>query len=270
VAVLALSTALAGCATGEGTGVGAAEPDASPAAAQTVAGSRWRPAVGTTWQWQLTGTIDQSVAATVYGVDGFDTPVSTVAALHAKGRKVICYINAGAWEDWRPDASAFPASVLGTSNGWDGERWLDIRRADVLGPIMAKRFDMCRRNGYDAVEPDNLDGYANASGFPLTADQQLAYNRLMADLAHARGMSIGLKNDLDQLRELEPAFDFAVNEECYAYDECDLLKPFIAADKAVLHVEYSGSTGTFCPATTSLRFSSMLKDLDLTAWRDPC
>jgi hypothetical protein len=129
---------------------------------------------------------------------------------------------------------------------------------------------MCRRNGYDAVEPDNLDGYANASGFPLTADQQLAYNRLMADLAHARGMSIGLKNDLDQLRELEPAFDFAVNEECYAYDECDLLKPFIAADKAVLHVEYSGSTGTFCPATTSLRFSSMLKDLDLTAWRDPC
>ena len=54
-------------------------------------------------------------------------------------------------------------------DGWPGERWLDVRRWDVLEPILAARFDVCRQKGFDAVEPDNVDGYANESGFPLTA-----------------------------------------------------------------------------------------------------
>ena len=66
----------------------------------------------------------------------------------------------------RPDAGAFPDAVKGDSNGWSGERWLDIRRLDVLGPIMQRRLDLCKQKGFDAVEPDNVDGYTNSTGLP--------------------------------------------------------------------------------------------------------
>jgi hypothetical protein len=71
-----------------------------------------------------------------------------------------------------------------------------------------------------AVEPDNVDGYANASGFLLTAAHQLAYNRFLPAAAHARDRSIGLKNDLAQVAALKPSFDFAINEQCCQYKEC--------------------------------------------------
>jgi len=71
------------------------------------------PAPGTSWQWQLSGAPDLSVDAAVYDVDGFLTDAGTVAALHARGRRAVCYLNAGAYEDFRPDAATFPAAVLG-------------------------------------------------------------------------------------------------------------------------------------------------------------
>jgi hypothetical protein len=136
--------------------------------------------------------------------------------------------------------------------------------------LLAARFDQCRAKGFDAVEPDNVDGYANDSGFPLSADDQLTFNRRIAALAHERGMSVGLKNDLDQIEQLQPDFDFAVNEECMRYDECDQLKPFLEAGKAVLHVEYDVAPETFCAKARALRMSSMRKPLDLGPDRQPC
>ncbi|MFE6994137.1 endo alpha-1,4 polygalactosaminidase, partial [Streptomyces pharetrae] len=91
----------------------------------------------------------------------FENTAADVARLHRDGRRVICYVNVGAWEDFRPDRDAFPRSVLGRPNGWHGERWLDIRRVSVLRPLMERRFDMCRDKGFDAVEPDLMEGYAN-------------------------------------------------------------------------------------------------------------
>ncbi|MGW7053231.1 endo alpha-1,4 polygalactosaminidase [Streptomyces sp. NPDC054887] len=230
----------------------------------------WRPAVGTAWQWQLDGHVDGRVDVPVYDIDGFENDAATVRRLHRDGRRVICYVNAGAWESFRPDSGDFPSAVRGRGNGWAGERWLDIRRLDVLRPLMAKRFDMCRDKGFDAVEPDLMDGYLNDTGFPLTARHQLAYNRMLAGLAHARGMSVGLKNDLPQITELVGDFDFAVNEECAQYDECAALAPFVKAGKAVLHVEYALPAGDFCARSTALGLSSMRKKLDLGVWRRPC
>ena len=237
---------------------------------ETVEAERWAPAPGQQWQWQLTRELDLSVAVPAYDIDGFDTRASTVAALHADGRRAICYISAGSWEDWRPDADRYPASVLGQGNGWPGERWLDIRRLDVLAPILGARLDMCRDKGFDAVEPDNVDGYSNDSGFPLTYDDQLRFNRWLADASHERGMSIALKNDLERVPDLVDAFDFAIDEQCVAYSECDALRPFTARGKAVLHVEYDPPTSEFCPVTGPLGFSSMRKDYDLGSWRAPC
>jgi len=199
---------------------------------------------------------------TVYDIDGFGNDASTVAYLHSQGFKVIAYLSFGTWEDWRPDASAFPSSVKGNSNGWPGEKWLDIR-SDTVKSIMAARLDMIKQKGFDAVEPDNIDGYSNNTGFPLTAQDQINYNRWIAEQCHQRGLSVGLKNDVEQAATLQPYFDWALNEECYQYSECNSLKAFTNVNKAVFQVEYSG-TGQ-CSTMKSLHFNSMTRDLDLVA-----
>jgi hypothetical protein len=255
----------------------------SQPAAPTQTGDLWMPAPGTSWQWQLASSpTPPFLQVAMYDVDLFDTPASGVAALHAAGIRAVCYLSAGTWEPWRPDASSFPngsatfsgVNVLGSDVvGWPGERWLDIR-SPALRPLLEARLDLCRTKGFDGVEPDNVDGYANVSGFPLTAADQLAFNRWLAQAAHARGLSVGLKNDLDQVAALVGDFDWALDEECFANSECDLLAPFITAGKAVFNVEYTLAPAAFCntPATGACarHFSSMEKHLALDAWRDPC
>lgn len=83
-------------------------------------------------------------------------------------------------------------------------------------------------------------------------------------------MSVGLKNDLDQIPELVDDFDFAVNEQCAQYDECADLTPFIEAGKAVFHVEYELPTSEFCADSRRLRLSSLLKKYELGVWREAC
>ncbi|MFI5802909.1 endo alpha-1,4 polygalactosaminidase [Streptomyces sp. NPDC051561] len=255
--------------TGPAQSTDPAGPTARPAKPRPTE-ARWQPRPGQAWQWQLTGKLDLSVDVPVYDVDAHTTSAATVAALHAKGRKVICYLSTGAWEDFRPDAARFPEAVLGEGNGWKGERWLDIRRTDVLEPLMTARIEMCRAKGFDAVEPDNMDGYLNETGFPLTAADQLRYNRLIARIAHREGLAVGLKNDLEQIPQLVGDFDFAVNEQCAEFDECGELKPFIAAGKAVFHVEYELDAGEFCEEARELRLSSMEKKYELGKWRTAC
>jgi hypothetical protein len=227
---------------------------------------------GLSWQWQLDGEpIDVSVDAEVFDIDLFETPAATVGTLHERGRKVICYLSAGSWEPYRPDAGAFPASVKGgVVEGWEDERWLDIRQLDVLRPLMAARFDLCQQKGFDGVEPDWLDHHTQDTGFPITAEDQLRYNRMLAELAHERGLAIGLKNDLDQVAALADLYDFAVVEQCAEFGECDLLRPFLDRDKPVFHAEYDLPTSAFCAESKRLGLSSIRKRLDLDAWREVC
>jgi hypothetical protein len=234
-------------------------------------GAWWRPGVETAWQWQLSGALDPTVDAPVYDVDGQLTTAAQVAELHARGRHVVCYVDVGSWEPERPDAARFPPAVVGRPlDGFPDERWLDVRRLDVLLPLLRDRMQDCRAKGFDAVEPDNVDGYANSTGFPLTADDQLRFDREVATLAHGLGMGVALKNDGDQVAALEPAFDFAVVEQCVEFDECDQYSPFVDAGKAVLETEYRGSPLQFCPTTRRLRFSAIRKNLALDAYREPC
>jgi hypothetical protein len=235
------------------------------------AGPVWRPAPGTSWQWQLTKAVDLSVDVRMYDIDLFDASQATIDALHAKGRTVICYFSAGSHEDWRPDASLFPAAAIGAPlDGWPGEHWLDTRSEAVRG-VMKQRLDAAAAKKCDGVEPDNVDGYGNGPGFPLTAATQLDYNRFLAGEAHARALSVGLKNDVEQVNQLQPEFDWALNESCLQYDECDTLAPFIRAGKAVFHVEYGDAAlaDTVCPRNPP-GFSTLIKKMDLDAWRVAC
>lgn len=229
---------------------------------------------GTSWQWQIDGTaINMTVldgvtnSKKMYDVDLFATPASTVQQLHAKGIYVVCYVETGSWENYRPDAASYPASVLGnTLGGYPNERLVDIRQWSVLQPIMAARMDLAKAKGCDGIEPDLDDTYNGYStGFPLTMADQLTFNRNVADLAHARGMSIGLKNGASggTFESKMVAFtDWALNEQCNQYRECGGYVVYVAANKAVFQVEYSASgatIGSFCPADNAANFDGLLK-----------
>ncbi len=265
--------AASGCGM-RSTPVATAGLPVNPTPAQTGA-TFWRPAVGASWQWQLDDLpVDLSVQAEVYDIDLFDNDASVVTELHARGRKVVCYLSAGSWEEWRADAGSFPEEVIGKEyQGWPGERWLDIRRLDLLGPIMESRLDLCREKGFDAVEPDNIDAYTNDTGFPLTYQDQLRYNAWLAQAAHARGLSIGLKNDPDQVLDLLADFDWALVEDCFAEGWCSRISPFISAGKAVFAAEYT-DTGIkiedFCQQAQLLGFSAIVKNRRLDAYRQAC
>ncbi len=225
----------------------------------------------TSWQWQLLGSVNTSYDVDLYDIDLFDSNTSLIASLHDSGKTVICYFSAGSYEEWRDDAADFDAAVLGNDlDGWEGERWLDIRQ-ESLQAIMTHRLDIAQKKGCDGVEPDNMDGYINTTGFMLSADDQLAYNRFIAREARERGLLVGLKNDLDQIVALEPFFDFAVNEECHYYNECDALQPFIEAGKPVFNAEYAqqyvdnidGARDRICEQSRNAGFQTLVLPLDL-------
>lgn len=234
----------------------------------------WKPTSGLTWQWQIgNDNIDTSIEADVYDIDLY-VDQAIINELHAKGRKVICYISVGSWEDWRPDKDQFPAEVLGNDyEGWKGERWLDIRRIDLLAPIMLARLDLCKAKGFDAVEPDNMEVYTNNTGFPLTYDNQLKFALWLADEAHKRGLAIGQKNASDQVKDLVNVYDFAITEDYFYYREAEKMIPYIEANKPVFAAEYTdlpGDFAVFCEQAQRLNFSAILKHRGLDAWIQTC
>jgi hypothetical protein len=227
---------------------------------------------GVTWQIQLSGKVDTSVRAQVFDIDGLTNSRSVVQRLERKHRKVICYFSAGTNESFRARNQQFPPATRGNRLAdYPDERWLDIRRIAKLKPLIERRLDICKRKGFVAADFDNVDGYANDSGFPLTGNDQLRYNRFLARAAHARGLAAGLKNDLGQVPELARSFDFAVNEQCFQYRECGVLnRHFIRHGKAVLQIEYKGEPRQHCARARKLGFSSLHKKLDLGAYRVAC
>ena len=245
-----------------------------PETAVQDAGSWWQPEPGLSWQIQYTGEVDLSLNVDIYNLDLFETSAEEIEALHARGVLVICYLNAGAWEDWRPDSADFPEEVLGRDyTGWPGERWLDIRRMDALAPLITARLDLCAAKGFDGVDPDNLDGYTNATGFDLTADDQLAYNRWLAEAAHARGLGIGLKNDSDQAGELAAIFDWATVESCFNEGWYTQLAPFTETGKPIFAIEYTDNNialTDFCDLAADLSIDALLKQRQLDGWREAC
>lgn len=259
--------------TGEAPG---GDPDAD--APPVTEGDWWRPGIGATWQLQLTGAIVTGITADVYDIDLFDAPQATIDALHGDGHKVLCYFSAGSGEDWRPDYAGFAAAALGKPlDGWPGEVWLDVRDPSVWA-VMRGRLDRAVAAGCDGVDPDNMDGWTQDSGHPITATDQLAYNRWIANQAHLRGLTVGLKNAGEQVVDLVDYFDFELNEQCHEFDECDQLAPFSAQGKPVFNVEYPGAEAdaqalapTLCATAKGENLRTLMLPYELDgSWRVSC
>lgn len=266
--------AAAGVVTAALVALSACAPDApqlQPTPGPSSQGATWwSPQLGESWQVQLAEGLDTEVHAQIYDVDGVDTPSRALEKARSEGAHLVCYFNAGAWEDWREDADGFGPALLGQElEGWPGERWVDVRNHDELLPIMAKRMDACKERGFDAVDPDNMDGYANETGFELTQDDQLAYIRALAQLAHERSLGFGLKNAVDLVGDLVDEVDFAVNEQCHQYDECALYDPLLAAGKAVVVLEYEVDSRQVCPSVPR-GMEVLFKSLELGSERTSC
>ncbi len=241
-------------------------------------GNWYRPGVNATWQWQLLGTVNVAYDVDVYDIDLFDVSTGVIASLQTSGKRVICYFSAGSFESFRSDANQFREEELGnTLEGFADERWLDIRSPNVLR-IMNDRLELAVQKGCDGVEPDNVDGFANNSGFNFSATDQLAFNRHIANAAHERNLSVALKNDLDQISDLLAYVDFAVNEQCHEFDECVDLQPFVLAGKPVFNAEYDNQLVTdaaerdrVCAAARAQDIRTLILPLDLDdAFRFSC
>jgi hypothetical protein len=124
--------------------------------------------VSDTWQIILSQPLTLSSSSSsitpnvsVFDIDLFDTPTSTIQQLHALGKRVLCYFSAGSYEDWRADAAQFTQQDLGHDlDGWAGEKWLNINSENVRR-IMKDRIDLAKEKGCDGVDPDNVDGYVS-------------------------------------------------------------------------------------------------------------
>ena len=227
----------------------------------------WVPAPRDTFDMQLTTPfqLERKVAVVALGLH--DTSPGRLQELKARGIRTICVLNAGAWENWRPDSGAFDQRMVGANfAGWPGERWLDIRAQDGLRPVLARRLDLCRSKGFDGVLLRNVDGYAHRTGFPLTAKDQLDHNRWLATEARGRGLAVGLMNTLELVPELVSEVDYVVSEGCFETGGCEALLAFRRANKAAYVIEYTNvrrKMEAYCAEATDLDLQLVFKTKSL-------
>jgi len=267
-------------------------PTSTPTATSTPAGYTI-PAVGSKWHWQLTGSPSLDYNVDVYDLDLEyleDTPAA-MQSLKDQGRYVICYIDVGGWESYRKDAADYPEEIKTKyMPEWD-EWYVDVSQLDDFGPngskkgmrsLITARMDRAAAIGCDGIEPDVLDAFENQvpriSGGNVTWQDEYNLFLMLIEEAHARGLSIGLKNLIAQIpkadngiEDLNKLFDWTVQEEPYAYDSPAYveahLDPFVADGKAVFIAEYTGSVNKFqntiCPSSNAHHYHTLKFKLNL-------
>jgi hypothetical protein len=247
----------------------ASAPDARPAG--DAPPPRPRPEPLTTWQIQLSGTLDTTVDARVY-ISDIETSPSVIRALHNAGRISICYFSGGTMEPFREDARDFPPESLGMQLSSYDERWIDVRNPTVRS-IMQARLAKAASVECDGVHASGLAAFDRPTGFNFDRADQLAYNRWLAGAAHALGLSIGLVDGDDPLRkELLADFDWTMVWSCLAAN-CVSAAPFVGAQKAAFLVEYGDESriAEVCPKAKGLGLSAIMKkNGNLDAFRVGC
>ena len=305
VAILVFVVLLTACTSEGNSAVGSSNPPSASSSGlwKPTPGERWQYQLQShKGAFPATGGINVDICAipftggscvrpAVFDIDlyaNLDTAAlnsAAVDAIHAAGGHAICYIDAGSIETYRPDYQKFVSfdracngCLIGNpfSKIFNDENYANLNndhgQRDFMLKMNRARVAKCKRAGFDAVEFDVVDSWetsASRSGWHISAQTQLIFNRALAGIAHSFGMSAGLKNDLEQVSQLEPSFDFAINEQCFQYHECGNLDPFVQAGKAVFTVEYRTDPATFCAKADELGFSSIVKSPSFSLFDEP-
>jgi hypothetical protein len=225
-------------------------------------------------------------------------PSPVVRAIHAAGHYSICYVEVGAYQQGFPDNSHFARADYGgvgdrasQMQGYANEYWFDLtgfrnyvpgRRGTLSGAAtniaqaLDKRFGWCRKEGQDAVEPDDLDGYTNKSTggqtpWGMTRADAAGFERWLAYDVHSHGLAVFQKNDGANAPANARTFDGMIIEECNYYnDPCTGAggdaTAYLARHKPVLNAEYTAdgeTTGKFCSADEAVGIVGALFSVDL-------
>ena len=161
----------------------------------------------------------------------------------------ICYVNAFQtqpgqlhwWRQHHPTALLRQHGRLVRDPGWPDEVLLDtstVGKRRMIGRVIGEWISRCARDGFEAVEPDNLDSFTRSRHL-LTRDDNLALATRLAHRAHRAGLSVAQKNlaGLGRARRVEIGFDFAVAEECSRWRECGSYRR--AYGRHVIEIEYA-------------------------------
>lgn len=269
VAVLAV----AGCAPRTYPATSGFRDPADPVAADPPGGTvrggsgKWAPGPGLRWQIQLTGPV-VDLGATVYDLDPYTTAMETVTDLHLDGALVMCHLDVGEADGTLPDAARLTGPVLAGPAG-PGGRWLDIRRWDLIAPVLTDRLALCRTKGFDAVDADHADGYARPTGLPLTRADQQEYDVRVAGLARAAGLAVGERTGPALAAALLPYLDFAVVTGCDSASDCAAWVGYVQHGKAVFDLETTANVGV-CARARAYGFTTTLQSPDLGIEVLPC
>lgn len=183
----------------------------------------------------------------------------------APGRYNICYVNGfqtqpGESRFWR-DRWSLVLKRGGkpvVDEAW-GEWLLDIRtpaRRVALARVIGRWIDRCARDGFDAVEFDNLDSWSRSHGL-ITRAEARRFAQHLTRRAHTNGLAAGQKN-WAELNGRRLGFDFAVAEECGRYDECG---DYVASyGSRVLVIEYRAADFRRTCAAWGHRLGVVLRD----------
>jgi hypothetical protein len=232
--------------------------------------------------------IDLYVDTKVSGDGNFVVNTDAVDAIHVAGGHAICYLDAGDAETYRPDYQRFvefddacDGCLIGNpfSQVFPDEFFLNInndqgQRAFIL-KVNRDRVRKCAAAGFDGVEWDIIDTFEDShSGFHISYRSQLMFNTRLANMAHHFGMSVAMKNDPSQVKDLLPYFDYAIVEECFQYHFCAGSPPpgevaFVQAGKAVFEVEYRLTRDEFCPDAETLGFNAIKKSPNYSLFAQP-
>ena len=199
------------------------------------------PPVDAPTDYQLGGSYRLPVGVRVVSRDRTDRPAPTAYN--------ICYVNAYQtqpgdlrwWKRHHPRLLLRDDGRLVSDPGWPDEVLLDIATGSKrreLAAVVGRWIRGCARDGFDAVEPDNLDSFTRSHRL-LDRKDALAFATLLARRSHASGLAIAQKNlaELSRKARRDVGFDFAVAEECQVWRECDRYRR--AYGRHVIEIEYT-------------------------------
>ena len=266
----------------------------------------WSLPIGyVSWQWVLNhpfdlndpsdmGTNDllpngsPAPAPTVYDIDGIINSSSTVAALHARGDHVICYIEAGSAGNYYSaqqegiTTSYFDqfgaAGVLGnTLPGYPEESFLNIASPATVSIVESMIGHECAAKGFDAVETDldeTYTGFDGPTGFHISKGTERAFMTTLAEYIHSLRMGWIAKNLVDTgdnfASIMEPYADGLLTENCNQTRQCGRAAKYIADGKGVLDAEYDLATSQFCRADDAAGINGAHLDTSVDGFRQPC